>query len=149
MLADQACLLPMHTIRTIADHVRPAGLPTRPGQHEPGALAGLRAIGGQILPVIDPRAALGLPQVGAPTVDIVVAAPGLPSFVLPADSVDGVVRLLDGAVHDTGRRAIIGAVTKLDGRLGWLLAPAALAATAGEATRPEGSSSTAIFKGPA
>jgi chemotaxis signal transduction protein len=90
----------MQAIRAVAEHVRPAGLPARPGYGGPEALAGLRAIQGQILPVLDPREALGLPQDGLSSADIVVAAAGLPSFVVPAQAVDGVVRLTDAAVHE-------------------------------------------------
>jgi chemotaxis signal transduction protein len=134
MLAGQPCLLPMRVIRAVADHVRPATLP-RTARDGAATLVGLRAIRGQILPVFDLRGALGLPRDQVAIADIVVAADGLPSFVVPAQLVDGVVRLADDMVHETGRRAIIGGVVQLGGRLTWVLTPAALAPSVQDAAQ--------------
>jgi chemotaxis signal transduction protein len=127
MLADQMCLLPMEAIRAVAEPVLLARLPIRSWQQ---ALTGLRAIRGQIVPVVDPRGALGLPTDGVGGADIVVVAAGVAAFVVPTKSVDGIVRLADDAIQTTGRLAIIGGVVKVGGRLAWLLTPAGLASAA-------------------
>ncbi len=140
LLSGQACLLPMPVVRAVSEHRRPAGLPRRGGRASVvqgggiqggGILAGLRAIRGQILPVLDPCEALGLPRERMPAADIVVAAAGLPSFVLPVHAIDGVVRLTEAAWDGTGRAGLIEGLVRIDGRLSWLLNPAALTAAAG------------------
>jgi chemotaxis signal transduction protein len=135
VLATQPCLLPLRSIRSVAAHVRPTALPDAPAK-----LIGVRAMGGQILPVVDARATLRLPDDEPASVDVEVVPPNGPAFVLAVQQLDGIVRLAAAEVHATdlhstgspldknlpGRDAV-GGVVRLGGRLAWLLIPSALA----------------------
>jgi purine-binding chemotaxis protein CheW len=126
VLATQPCLLPLRSVRSVAAHVRPSALPGA-APH----LIGIRAMGGQILPVVDARGTLRLPGNEPPSVDVEVVPPDGPAFVLAVQQLDGIVRLAATAVratdlHSTGGAAVSG-VVQLGGRLAWRLTPSALA----------------------
>jgi chemotaxis signal transduction protein len=87
----------------------------------------MRAIGGRILPVVDQRQALGLTANEPATVDVVVAPPDTPQFILAAQQIDGIVRLRSDLVRSIGRGTMIDGVMRLGDRLAWLLSPSALA----------------------
>jgi purine-binding chemotaxis protein CheW len=129
LLSDQPCLLPLRSVRSVAAHVRPAALPGAPPH-----LIGVRAMGGQIRPVVDPRHLLSLPTEEPLTVDLEVLPPDGPAFVLAAQQLDGIVRLPKGAIQPTALQSAGGAavsgVARLGERLAWKLIPAALAPNA-------------------
>jgi chemotaxis signal transduction protein len=125
-LATQPCLLPLRSVRSVAAHVRPSALPGA-APH----LIGIRAMVGQILPVVDARGTLRLPGNEPPSVDVEVVPPDAPAFVLAVQQLDGIVRLAATAVratdlHSTGGAAVSG-VVQLGDRLAWRLTPSALA----------------------
>jgi chemotaxis signal transduction protein len=144
VLASQPCLLPLRSVRSVAAHVRPTLLPGAPAN-----LVGVRAMGGQILPVVDTRATLRLPDDEPASVDVEVVPPDGPAFVLAAQQLDGIVRLATNEVHATDLHSTgspvggrlpgspvggrlpggdaVGGVVRLGGRLAWLLMPSALA----------------------
>jgi chemotaxis signal transduction protein len=139
VLATQPCLLPLRSIRSVAEHVRPTALPGAPAN-----LIGMRAMGGQILPVVDARGTLRLPADEPASVDVEVVPPDGPAFVLAVQQLDGIVRLAATEVHATDLHSAsspmgenlpspepVGGVVRLGGqaggRLAWLLIPSALA----------------------
>jgi chemotaxis signal transduction protein len=135
VMATQPCLLPLRSVRSVAAHVHPTALPGAPAN-----LIGARAMGGQILPVVDPRATLRLPDDEPASVDVEVAPPHGPAFVLAVQQLDGIVRLAATEVHATDLHStgsplgknlpgseVVGGVVRLGGRLAWLLIPSALA----------------------
>jgi chemotaxis signal transduction protein len=135
VLAAQPCLLPLRSIRSVAAHVRPTALPGAPPN-----LVGVRAMGGQILPVVDARTTLHLPNDEPASVDVEVVPPDGPAFVLAVQQLDGIVRLATTEVHATNLLSTgspmgenrpnsdaVGGVVRLGGRLAWLLIPSALA----------------------
>jgi chemotaxis signal transduction protein len=97
VLAAQPCLLPLRSVRSVAAHVRPTALPGAPPN-----LVGVRAMGGQILPVVDARGMLRLPDDEPASVDVEVVPPDGPAFVLAVQQLDGIVRLAATEVHATG-----------------------------------------------
>jgi chemotaxis signal transduction protein len=130
LLEHQLCLLPLNVVQSVALSSQRAALPAG----APRGVTGVRAIGGLILPVTDRRAALGLSANEPAAVDIVVALPGIPQFILSAQHIDGIVRVRRDMVRATGNSAMIGGVVRLGHRLAWLLTPSALA-PAGNATQ--------------
>jgi chemotaxis signal transduction protein len=126
VLEHQTCLLPLRLVLSVAAGSHRAAIPAG----APRALIGVSAIGGRILPVVDQRQALGLSTNEPSAVDIVVAPPDAPHFILAAQQIDGIVRLRADLVRATGGRTMIDGVAHLGDRLVWLLAPAALAPTA-------------------
>jgi chemotaxis signal transduction protein len=141
VLAAQPCLLPLRSVRSVAAHVRPSALPGPPPN-----LVGMRAMGGQILPVVDARAMLRLADDEPARVVVEVVPPDGPAFVLAVQQFDGIVRLAAPEIHatdfhstgghSTGRHSTgghstggeaVGGVVRLRGRLAWLLIPSALA----------------------
>jgi chemotaxis signal transduction protein len=135
VLASQPCLLPLRSVRSVAEHVRPTALPGAPP-----SLVGMRAMGGRILPVVDARGTLRLPDDEPASVDVEVVPPDGPAFVLTVQQLDGIVRLAATEVHATDLHSTgsplgknlpgsesVGGVVRLGGRLAWLLIPSALA----------------------
>ena len=150
VLAAQPCLLPLRSVRSVAAHFRPSALPGAPPN-----LVGMRAMGGQILPVVDARGTLHLADDEPACVDVEVVPPDGPAFVLAVQQFDGIVRLAASEIHATdfhstsgdssgshsanghsigghsiGGGAVSG-VVRHGGRLAWLLIPSALAPRSG------------------
>jgi len=127
VLEHQPCLLPLGMVQSVAAALRPAAL--LPAGAPPG-LKGVRAMSGRILPVVDQRQALGLTAEEPAGVDIVIARPGAPHFILAAQQIDGIVRLRPDMIRSTGGGTMIAGVVRLGDRVSWLLAPSALAPSA-------------------
>ena len=130
VLEHQPCLLPLGMVQSVAAASRPAALPAG----APPGLKGVHSIGGRILPVVDQRQALGLTTEQPAGVDIVIAHPGAPHFILTAQQIDGIVRLRPDMIRPTGGGAMIAGVVRLGDRVSWLLDQSTLARSA--ALRP-------------
>ena len=125
MLSGQLCLLPLGTVRRLSPHVQPTRLPGAPAR-----VLGARAVGGRVLPVLDLRAALGLPHDAPPEVDVEVAPGSEAPFLLAVTKVDGILRLTPDRLSSLGP-GLAAAAARLDGRTAWLLAPSAMTCTSG------------------
>ncbi len=129
-LGDQLCAIDVSNVREILDLLPMSELPGASRE-----VVGLVDLRGQAIPVVDLAMRLGVRRAGDATggrILIVEASPDAPPLGLRVDRVESVIEIEPTAVEpppDALRgwdRGTMAGVTRLDGRLTFLLAPTAV-----------------------
>ncbi len=116
-LDGRKCALDVRVVDRIIPLVEVTPLP-----NSPEIVLGLVNVGGQIVPVVDLRQRLGLPQAEAElSARLIIARTAKRAVALPVDSVDGVIERSAGDVTEPGKvipgTQLLKGFTKLDGSI--------------------------------
>ncbi|MEW6435574.1 MAG: chemotaxis protein CheW [Pseudomonadota bacterium] len=125
--AAQACAFALEAVARI--HARPPLLGV-PGMGAT-SLAGVAAIGGRILPVLDLGKAFGLSETQSGGSLVELKLPQAETFAVAADRILGIVGLTSDALLRPPESSAISALARIDGKTVWILEPSAMAEHAG------------------
>jgi chemotaxis signal transduction protein len=122
-IAGRRCALRLDTVERVQDECRIIRAPYRAGS----VVAGVGAIEGRILPVLDARALLGLAAPAPAAGFVVLADAELGRLIVAVDRVLGPHAIDDGALQAPPEGLRVGAVAAVDGQEIWVLSAAGLA----------------------
>jgi chemotaxis signal transduction protein len=125
--AAQACAFALEAVARI--HARPPLLGV-PGMGAT-SLAGIAAIGGRILPVLDLGKAFSLPEMESGGSLVELKLPQTETFAVAADRILGIVAVASDALLRPPEGSAISALARIDDKTVWILEPSVMAEHAG------------------